>query len=111
MAEQKEAKVINVSKTVEYLNRVFQEACRGLPLAQVAGNFNAKAGKVVRWENPSDREVEGERHLQWQVDMAHMINDIQRSPGYFVPKIVADCNKLIEDVKAYRTQKSEKSSV
>lgn len=112
MAEQREAKVINVSKTVEYLNRAFQEACRGLPLAQVAGNYKEKAGvkRVVRWTDPTERELDAQRHHNWQVDMAYMINDIQRGPSYIVPKVIADCNKLIEDVRQYRSQKTEKAA-
>ena len=78
-------------KTQEYLNRAFQESTRGLPMAQ-----------VIRWKDPTDREIEGQRHYKWQVDMAYFLHDIANSPQYAAPKLVADCNKLIADIKTYR---------
>jgi hypothetical protein len=90
-----EAKVASVSKTVEYLNRAFQEATRGMPLAQ-----------RVTWVNPTERELEGKRHYDWQVEVAYMINTINGGPSYIVPKMVADCNRLIDEVKAHRSQKT-----
>jgi hypothetical protein len=80
-----------VSKTIDYLNRAFQEVTRGLPLAQ-----------RILWENPTDREVEGLQHYKWQKDFAYMMDDIQRGAPYIVPKMVADCNKLIESIKVVR---------
>jgi hypothetical protein len=97
MAEnrEREVRVVNVSKTVDYLNRSFQEASRGLPLAQLA-----------RWKDPSARELEGERHYKYQVEMAYFIDNIKRGPSYMVPKLISDCNRLIEDVKSEKEQKS-----
>lgn len=83
--------VPNTSKTLEYLNRSFQENTRGLPLAQ-----------KIRWADPFDREVEGQKHYEWQVNMAYFVNEIANSPQYLIPKLVADCNKMIDDIKAYR---------
>lgn len=97
MAEnrEREVRVVNVHKTVDYLNRSFQEASRGLPLAQLA-----------RWKDPSARELEGERHYNYQVEMAYFIDNIKRGPSYMVPKLISDCNRLIEDVKSEKEQKS-----
>lgn len=86
-----EKAVPNTFKTLEYLNRAFQEVTRGMPLAQ-----------KIRWVDPSDREVEGQHHYEWQVNMAHFVNEIINSPQYLTPKLVADCNKMIDDIKVHR---------
>jgi len=92
MAEIKNAsKSSSVNKTQEYLNRAFQDATRGLPLAQ-----------RVLWKNPTPRELEGAQHYQWQVEMAHLYNEMSFNPPYMIPKLVADCNKLIDDIKQHR---------
>jgi hypothetical protein len=89
-AREREVKVVNSGKTIEYLSRAFQGATRGFPVAQ-----------RVQWENPTTREKDGERLMKWQTEMAYMVNNIQRGPSYIVPKTVADCNKLIEEIREY----------
>ena len=82
---------VNISKTLDYLNRSFQIATRGLPLAQ-----------KIRWENPTAREQEGERHYNWQADFAYLLREIGVSPAYFFPKLVTDANQLIEEISKAR---------
>ena len=83
--------VPNTTKTLEYLRRSFQEAVRGLPLAQ-----------AIRWKDPTDRELEGEKHYNWQVNMAYFEHEITNSPPYIITKLVAECNSMIDGIKAYR---------
>lgn len=106
MAEQKENKPINITKTVEYLNRTFQEACKGLAVAQKTANFNTKTNEYVSWKTVSEREKESQQHYDWQVEMAYLIDEIQRGPTYIVAKLIADANKLIETVQQYKKQAS-----
>lgn len=92
MAEIKKAsKTSSISKTQEYLSRAFQDVTRGMPLAQ-----------RVLWNNPTPKELEGAQHYKWQVEMAHLCHEMNFNPPYMIPKLVADCNKLIDDIKQAR---------
>lgn len=74
MAE--ESKQINRDQVVNYLNHAFAKA------TQKMGSKNAKGTELY------DKQVE----------FCYMIDEIQRGPQYIIPKVIAECNKMIDDL-------------
>lgn len=73
---------INIDQVVAYLNSTFNKAS-----AKLATRL-ASAGKNAR-------NTAGTPLYNFQVDFAYLIDNIQRSPSYIVPKYIQDANDLV----------------
>lgn len=77
----------DVNQSVRYLNAAFARATQGL-------------GKAVRIKDKDKNKYVTTRLYDAQVDFCYMVNEITRGPKYFVPKLIADCNKMIEQLQS-----------
>lgn len=75
VASETTVKVIDSDRVVRHLSRNFAQATRDM-------------GKVVK----------GNQLYTYQVEFAHMIDEIQRGPTYLMPKVIADANELIASI-------------
>jgi len=73
MAEQK----INIKQVVSYLNHAFSRA------------------QNVAMQRFGRSNVKGTTIHKYQVEFCYLIDDIQRSPQYIVPKRISAANELI----------------
>lgn len=92
MTDRKVKKPINRSEVVKYLNRSFSVA--------VSAAMNES-----RIETRATRKVEKgsavkTRLYEFQCDFSYLINDIEKSPEYIVPKTIQKANDLISEIKA-----------
>ena len=78
---------IDSDRVIRHLTRNFQEATRNM-------------GKAVR----------GTELYKYQVEMAHMIDEIQRGPVYLMPKIIADANELIAELQLKKRAKEKEAA-
>jgi len=91
MAERKPS--INTDDVVGFLNRAFAKAT-----FKAAGEIGNKAVRVMN------------RNGEWvttdlydaQVDFCYLIDNIQRSPAYIVPKYIQQANELIERIEKFK---------
>lgn len=73
-----ESKQINREQVIKYLNHAFSKAtqCFGI------------------------KNVTGTQLHDHQVDFCYLINNIKLGPSYMVPKVIAECNRLIDGITA-----------
>ena len=71
-----EQKQIDREQVIKYLNHAFSKATQ---------QFGSK-------------NIKGTRLYDHQVDFCYLIDGIKRGPTYMVPKVIAECNKLIDDI-------------
>jgi hypothetical protein len=76
VAEKQQQKRINVDQVVSFLNHTFAKAMQ----KSGVGNKNHK----------------GTLLYNYQVEFAHLVNEIQRGPVYITPKLITEANDLIE---------------
>lgn len=72
-----EEKKINVEQVVGYLNHAFVRAQQRA--VQAIGN----------------RNFQGTKLYDFQVEFCYLIDEIQRGPVYILPKVIQDVNQLI----------------
>lgn len=72
-----EEKKINVEQVITYLNHAFVRAAQ--KAVQQIGNRNHK----------------GTTLYMYQTEFCYLIDEIQRGPGYILPKVIQDANQLI----------------
>lgn len=89
--EDKEQKKINVEQVVSYLNHAFSRAQQ--KVLPVIGN----------------RNVQGTKLYDYQVDFCYLIDEIQRGPVYILPKVIQDANQLIVNLERETTSSTEES--
>lgn len=82
-------KEIDVNRVVSHLNHLFTEATARFERAQSPYIFKEEKLSV---RAPNATYV-------WQVEFCYLINEILRGPKYIVPKIIADANELIDEIK------------
>lgn len=91
MAEKEKVKEINTNEVANYLNRAFAKAA-----SKAAEKISAKA---VRAKNVKGI-FETTPMYDYQVDFCYLIDNIQRSPGYIIPKYIQQANELISKLEA-----------
>ena len=91
-------KSINIPEVVGYLNRAFSLA---LDKAQDTGNLGKQA---VRKVDETTGNIITTPLYDYQVEFAYLIDNIQRSPAYIVPRYISEANSLLETVKELSEQ-------
>jgi hypothetical protein len=81
MAEQQSPSDVMIEKSVRYLSAQFAKATAGM-------------GKAVR----ATKNAPATDLYLLQVDFAHMIDEIQRGPKYFAPKVISECNEFLDAI-------------
>lgn len=76
VAQQPAARTIDSERVVRHLSRNFAAQTRDM-------------GKAVK----------GTKLYTYQVEFAHMIDEIQRGPVYLMPKVISDANELIASIQ------------
>ncbi len=84
---------IDSDRVIRHLTRNFQEVTRNM-------------GKAVR----VDKNGEATELYKYQVEMAYMIDEIQRGPVYLMPKIIADANELIAELQLKKRAKEKEAA-
>lgn len=88
MADQKQAPAgINTDNVVRFLNGAFAKATAGMPKAVAP---NKKTGAAAS------------RLYELQVEFAYLINEIQRGPNYFAPKVISEANEFLDAIREAR---------
>jgi hypothetical protein len=80
--QKQEKQELDIPQIVTFLNHAFAKATQGM----------GRAARTVH----KDLTVTKTALYQLQVDFCYLIDDIQRSPLYIVPKLVAEANETIE---------------
>ena len=83
---------IDSDRVIRHLTRNFQEATRNM-------------GKATRGKNGEATDL-----YKYQVEMAYMIDEIQRGPVYLMPKIIADANELIAELQLKKRAKEKEAA-
>lgn len=84
MAEQNTANEQMIEKSVRYLSGVFAKATAGM-----------------------GKNVKGTELHTLQTDFAHLINEIQRGPRYFAPKVISEANEFLDAIWQKREAAAE----
>lgn len=82
-------KEIDISRVVSHLNHLFAEAIARFE--RPVSPYSFSEGTVSERESNST--------YRWQVKFCYLLNEIVRGPKYIVPKIIADANELIDEIK------------
>jgi len=82
---------INVVDVVNYLTRAFAKATNKAS--------NALGNKAVRVKHKNG-QTESTALYQLQVEFCYLVDNIQRSPKYIVPKYIQQANEFISDIEA-----------
>jgi len=87
----KENTTINVTEVVAYLNRAFTRAS-----IKVSDKVGSKAIRTCNGKG----KCETTPMYDYQVEFSYLIDNIQRSPNYIVPKFIQEANALIASMEA-----------
>lgn len=81
MAENQSPSEQMIEKSVRYLQNQFSKVTAGM-------------GKAVR----ATKTQPATELYQLQVDFAYLIDEIQRGPRYFAPKVISECNEFLDNI-------------
>lgn len=81
MAEQQSPSDLMIEKSVRYLSSQFAKATAGMGKA-IKATKNAPATELYTL----------------QVNFAYLIDEIQRGPKYFAPKVISECNEFLDAI-------------
>lgn len=95
-------KEINIEQVVRYLTNAFSKATHGMGRA-------TRHYVTQNWKRDNDGHftvavplttphIEQTKLYGIQVNFAYMINDIQTGPKYLIPKVISDCNRMIDSI-------------
>lgn len=81
MAEQQTPADVMIEKSVRYLQSQFAKATVGM-------------GKAT---SATDKQPATDLY-KLQVEFAYLIDDVQRGPKYFAPKVISECNEFLDAI-------------
>jgi len=90
MADAKSKETINTTDVVAYLNRAFSRA---------SSKVGEKFGRMATRTCPKKGKCETTPLYDYQVEFSYLIDNIQRSPNYIVPKYIQEANALIASME------------
>lgn len=82
-------KEIDVNRVVSHLNHLFAEA---------TARFERPISPYVYKDEKLSRREANATYL-WQVEFCYLVSEIVRGPKYIIPKIIADANELVDEIK------------
>lgn len=93
MAEQQSQTEQMIEKSVRYLSGQFAKATAGM-------------GKALR----ATEKAPATELYRLQVDFAYLIDEIQRGPKYFAPKVISECNEFLDAIWQKREGEAAKTA-
>lgn len=75
------SKITDVASVKRRLKAIFSEITNGMGVAFRQGN------------------EQQQKLYQWECEMAYFIDEIERGPDYFRPKVINDCNDFLAKIR------------